>query len=472
VRLATTGHAWLPIRRAVERMSGWRREVRWDRFELSLERLARRDCHDEEHSEELMRVVGARKSKDGVIVLAFADKGYRDTALNWVASLEAVAVTNYVLVCLDSESHEFYTQVGVPSVRLPEPSACADITKTELSVVRISEQQREVRLSIVWLRRIMIVSRLLNAGVDVVLSDVDAVWVTDALTFLQGGSREIRVPGHNGEGSKNQSHHDGDDGGVPLIVASRGQWPQGCTQEWGATLCMGWIALKAQHPVTCLLDKVKSHGYAQYVRFFATAQRLKDELVANGITDDASFRRVLYHGYCDARQGILNNPCKWFDDQSAANEMLCLVPPHAPYGIDVSWSENGHPIKRTGYVDRVEPDGTGVVTHGTVALRGLNCAGSTTDTRLPIALLPHSTIPRRCDISPLTGKKVTEGVKARETYPNAAVFHCHLAQKVGADKNSALKEQGLWFLPDNLPRSKGAYSAEAWRLTLSSNSRP
>ena len=467
LRLATTGHAWLPIRRTVERMSGWRRYVRWDRFELSLERLARRDCHDEEHSEELLRVVSSRKSSEGVIVLAFADKGYRDTALNWIASLEAVGVTNYVLVCLDAESHVFYQQVGVPSVRLPEPSACADISAADASVTRISEQQREVRLSIVWLRRIMIVSRLLNAGIDVVLSDVDAVWVSNALSFLEGGSREIRSPVLNSSYGKSNERSDGDSGELPLIVASRGQWPQGCAQKWGATLCMGWIALKAQHPVTCLLDKVKSHGYAQYVRFFATAQMIKETLEANGITGDAAFRRVLYQGYCDARQGILNNPCKWFDDQSAANEMLCLVPPHAPYGVDVIWSEQGEIVHKTGYVDRVKNGvAGGVVTHGEAMLRGLNCAGRTADARLPIALLPHSTVPRRCDVSPITGKKVADRVQARETYPDAAVFHCHLAQKVGADKNTALKEQGLWILPEDLPRSKGAYSAEAWRTIL------
>ena len=40
-------------------------------------------------------------------IISFCNYPYREIALNWVKHLEALAIDNYEVLCLDSESHEY-----------------------------------------------------------------------------------------------------------------------------------------------------------------------------------------------------------------------------------------------------------------------------------------------------------------------------------------------------------------------------
>lgn len=125
-------------------------------------------------------------------MLTFANDAYRSTLANWMAGMHRLGVDNYEVVCMDRTTASFMASIGRPC------SSCAEITGS---------------LHDVWRFRLQVLAELLEKGVDVVFSDVDAIWLQNPFGVLEGGD----------------------------IVASRGTIPGRVRLKLGATACMGWV---------------------------------------------------------------------------------------------------------------------------------------------------------------------------------------------------------------------------------------
>ncbi|CAM9225444.1 unnamed protein product [Ectocarpus sp. 8 AP-2014] len=107
------------------------------------------------------------------------------------------------LMCLDDDSvHFFESSMGIHC--LP------------LSGLNISSHEQ------IWVLRVRVVSCLVEAGHDVIMSDADALWLADPMN-------DFSLPGVIDSS----------------IVASRGKKPKEVGKVWGATMCMGFILFRA-----------------------------------------------------------------------------------------------------------------------------------------------------------------------------------------------------------------------------------
>eukprot|EP01052_Picozoa_sp_SAG31_P004633 SAG31_NODE_194_length_20722_cov_19.854192_14_plen_230_part_00 len=89
----------------------------------------------------------------------------------------------------------------------------------------------------VWLARMQLFDRVLAAGFDVLMSDIDAHWLKSPLARI---GTELA--------------NDAD------IVSSRsGDWPVEQADKWGAVLCMGFVYVRANQRTKALLHAVLDH---------------------------------------------------------------------------------------------------------------------------------------------------------------------------------------------------------------------
>ena len=154
------------------------------------------------------------------LVLVFVNIGYWSTFVNWLVMLAQhvdMSVASRVgVVCLDSNV----------STRLKEIGAAPCFPAHERHEVAWDQ-----RLSNIWSLRLLILRELLVAGYGVILSDADALWMTDARTYYyEAVSSDIDV------------------------VSSRANFPPIVNSIWGATLCMGFIVFRPSVATALLLE--------------------------------------------------------------------------------------------------------------------------------------------------------------------------------------------------------------------------
>lgn len=125
-------------------------------------------------------------------------KFYKETCDYNVESLE--------IVCMDDKCHNHLKHNGV---------SCS----SHSFVLEFNESNE--KLGLVWTKRLQIVNSYLREGVDLILCDSDAIWVSDPLPDISKYSLKAD------------------------LVASRGWWPWPVYHQWGSCLCMGFIFLKA-----------------------------------------------------------------------------------------------------------------------------------------------------------------------------------------------------------------------------------
>ena len=101
------------------------------------------------------------------IIVSFVDHRYLPIALNWVKFLDRLDVQNYVLVAMDTLAFEAFRARNInAALLLPEDSA----GNTH---------------EFAWFSRTLMVKSLLEHGLHVILSDVDAVWLKNPIpTFI------------------------------------------------------------------------------------------------------------------------------------------------------------------------------------------------------------------------------------------------------------------------------------------------
>eukprot|EP00903_Cladosiphon_okamuranus_P018134 g16688.t1 len=139
------------------------------------------------------------------IVMQVVSKDYIDVERSFIRSMEsnsAFTRQDLYLMCADEESlHYFESTMGIRCISLAGHNvrSHADI----------------------WTLRVRVLSCLVEWGQDVIMSDVDALWLADPMN-------DFAAP--------------------PLanssIVASRGSFPKYLGGLWGSTICMGFVLFR------------------------------------------------------------------------------------------------------------------------------------------------------------------------------------------------------------------------------------
>lgn len=147
-------------------------------------------------------------------VLLFIDSTYFSLFHNWVAHYNSSCrghLQALELACMDA-------RVSRNLHSLKMGLRCSKAFNATVS------EKSSTDMSRVWMKRVQILSNVLSSGRDVLLSDTDAIWKRDPFLHL--------------------SQHAG-----AHIVASRGWFPHDLANQWGSTLCMGFIYFRS-NPLT------------------------------------------------------------------------------------------------------------------------------------------------------------------------------------------------------------------------------
>lgn len=148
---------------------------------------------------------------------------------NFIIHMERVSILNrgdLFVMCLDEEAEQKLSRLGV---------TCAPLEGFE--------GHRDL-----WTVRVKVLSCLIEAGHDVLLSDSDALWLKDPLQdiFLS----------HDTAGSE--------------VISQRGSFPANFGKKWGSTICMGFAFFRA-----------RSRGMSTFLdRFHKTVDSAGDDQIA------------------------------------------------------------------------------------------------------------------------------------------------------------------------------------------------
>ncbi|CAM9107488.1 unnamed protein product, partial [Ectocarpus sp. 13 AM-2016] len=140
------------------------------------------------------------------VVFQVVSEAYVSVQKNFISNMELHSTfsrENMYLICLDEESVDIFGALGIRCVRF----GCMGCPVSRHHV---------------WALRIEVSVCLLKAGIDVLMSDADAVWLHDPMDDF-----------------------DSDDYRDSSIVASRGAMPVPLFRTWGATICMGFVLFRA-----------------------------------------------------------------------------------------------------------------------------------------------------------------------------------------------------------------------------------
>jgi hypothetical protein len=140
-----------------------------------------------------------RVSDSNSVVVVFADSGYYQVLKNWISHCQACQVQNFVVISLDRELHEKLEGLSLPTLLCP----CRG------------------RRQKIWIHRVRIISKILNAGYDVIHSDADAVWLKKPYLF------EIK--------SKE----------TDMYFSQGTYWPRRVCSDWGFVLCFGFFFVRS-----------------------------------------------------------------------------------------------------------------------------------------------------------------------------------------------------------------------------------
>lgn len=146
-------------------------------------------------------------------VVTFVDAGLADVFLNWLLFYNEACAGNLSrleVMCLDFRAQSVLELTGLRC----SPKSI----ELEVSLRKGNGKQT---LGGLWLKRMEILSSYISQGIDVILSDSDAIWLKDPLPTLSTYSQDSE------------------------IVSSRAWWPWPQFHEWGSCLCMGYIYVKS-----------------------------------------------------------------------------------------------------------------------------------------------------------------------------------------------------------------------------------
>lgn len=175
----------------------------------------------------------------GIVVLTFVDGRYLHTLLNWaLVAKRNHAIDRVAVVCMDDVSRLELEALGYGCLRVSFEKV-AETPHTGETHFNWADKR-----SSVWALRMLVASELLERGVDVLLTDTDAMWQKPPWELF-------RVVNESWQ----QAHQRP---GAPDIISQRGTYPLESLAKWNATLCMGFALLRATEPTRKLLAQVGS----------------------------------------------------------------------------------------------------------------------------------------------------------------------------------------------------------------------
>lgn len=189
---------------------------------------------------------------DGFVILTAANYAYRGVLVNWMASLQKLRIDNYIVLCLDDQMVLFMARIGRPCIYRPARGLGHKWYAFE---------------SDIWLRRFQTVQVLLNSGMNVLMSDADAIWLKDPTDLLRGD-----------------------------IAASRGMMPSDVASRFGVSVCMGFVYFRSVAPVRMLVEEILDKGVQIPGEKFDDQTEFNNKLVEH----DLKFSKKL--GYIESEE--------------------------------------------------------------------------------------------------------------------------------------------------------------------------
>jgi len=193
---------------------------------------------------------------DGTLILLVSGISYREILLNFIWILEKrFQLYNYGIACMDQEMCIWLEKMG----------------KRDMSYRMV-----EGRLELAY--------QLLRDGIDLIMTDTDAVWIKNPIPSLQ----------------------------IADITAQRDRHPKSLYQEWGSTFCTGLLGIKSK-PMTVKFLSAFVAMINHKIKFLD--QRTFNQALNRGGID--WFGKHLVHDYGGSKlvdRGILRN----FDNTTVA----------------------------------------------------------------------------------------------------------------------------------------------------------
>ena len=175
--------------------------------------------------------------KEGTVVMVFCDSRYKRLLENWLLYAEDNKEGLPILICaLDMQLADEMAGRGYHVFHVPWVGSVSEL----------------------WGLRVRAIKTVLEMGIDVVHSDVDAVWCDSPLPFLRENPT------------------------ADIIASSGTIWPPSALSKWGHVLCFGFVYFRSTKPVTWLVDKLATASI-NFARQFDDQQILNQILCNLGV---------------------------------------------------------------------------------------------------------------------------------------------------------------------------------------------
>eukprot|EP00927_Polykrikos_kofoidii_P086551 TRINITY_DN9731_c0_g3_i1.p1 TRINITY_DN9731_c0_g3~~TRINITY_DN9731_c0_g3_i1.p1 ORF type:complete len:726 (+),score=126.97 TRINITY_DN9731_c0_g3_i1:52-2229(+) len=164
-----------------------------------------------------------RAGHSRTVTLLFSNSDYAEALLNWflVARSTGAIGQNFAIVCLDNLMESLLRAHGEDCF----PARPNFYMHLDGSIAALGP---------LWMLRLRIVQDLLDEGLDIVLSDSDALWLKDPFPAISKAVEETRAD----------------------VVASRGRHPANVLKNWGTTACMGFVFFRSTSGSKVLLQEM------------------------------------------------------------------------------------------------------------------------------------------------------------------------------------------------------------------------
>jgi hypothetical protein len=112
------------------------------------------------------------------ISFAIVSKEYIQTGLNWIYAMHKLGLNNFIIIAGDRFTSEMLDEQGIPNV-------LADIDESEFDASFLSPTGFSAKGLAVSAFKFPVAQFLVKSGYSVVLSDADAVWLYDPMSYLR-----------------------------------------------------------------------------------------------------------------------------------------------------------------------------------------------------------------------------------------------------------------------------------------------
>jgi hypothetical protein len=164
------------------------------------------------YADSLLKLADARK-EDNRLIVVFSDSKYLGVLLNWLIPIHRLGIRNYLIVSLDESIHAFLTDRGFPSVFI----------------------KMDGPLESLWRLRLIVLRELCAHGIDLIHSDIDAIWLRNPVADYF---------------SRDADH---------LVISQGTAWPYEVVARQGFVLCCGLFYLRSGELSLALLDDLLRH---------------------------------------------------------------------------------------------------------------------------------------------------------------------------------------------------------------------